>query len=241
MYFNNPYNSGYKACNYCPYAPPGYGFMMNNLMRSDNPNDSSGKVELQEQKLSPNQFAISYPVIPNPNGLDVVSKINDAIIDIVSKLFKEQVLRPEPTDIVDVNGTYEIMVNQNGILSILFSMYTYVDRAAHGFTAYKALTINTKTGEIYGFEDLFNPKINYVPIINELAKQYIKDNDIMLIADYNGITADQEFYLTPNSLVLFYQVYDYTPYVWGLFKIEIPYTKIANLLSPLSPIAKLMR
>lgn len=240
LYFNNPYNKGYSVCISCPYAA-GCAYTMNNFMRSDNMNGSLGKVDLEEQKLRPNQFSIAYPLVSNPNNSSVISKINEAIINEVNNLFKEQVLRPEPTDIVDVNGTYEVMVNHKGILSILFSMYTYVDRAAHGYTAYSSLTINTEMGQIYSFKDLFNPKFNYVPFINELAQQYIKDNDILLIEDYNGITENQQFYLTPKSLVLYYQLYEYTPYAYGLFKIEIPYTMIGNLIYPLSPIAKLIR
>jgi hypothetical protein len=200
-----------------------------------------GSVELGEQKLMPEKFSISYPFVPNSDNSNIAAAINKSIINEVNELFKEQVLRPEAVDFNEVLGTYEIMVNQKGILSVLFSMYTYVNRAAHGFTAYSSLTVNTETGEVYNFEDLFNPKFNYIPVINELAQQYIRDKDIQFIEEYKGVTANQQFYLTPDSLVLYYQVYEYTPYAYGLFRIEIPYTKIANMLSPLSPIAKLIR
>ena len=197
-------------------------------------------VTIIKQKLIPQKFTIEYPFIPNGNNDKVLLKVNNYIIDEVSKLFKSQVLLPENVDFYEVLGTYEVTVNKNDILSILFNMYTYINKAAHGVTAYSSLTVNTKTGVVYSFNDLFNSKINYVPIINEIAKQYIKDNNIQLISEYNGVTPNQQYYLTEKELILYYQPYEYTPGYYGVFKIEIPYNKIKNLITPLSPIGKLM-
>lgn len=197
-------------------------------------------VTIVKQKLIPQKFTIEYPFIQNDNNDKVLLKVNNYIADEVSKLFKNQVLLPEKIDFYEIFGTYEVTVNKNDILSILFSIYTYVNQAAHGVTAYSSLTVNTKTGQVYSFNDLFNPKINYVPIINGIAKQYIKDKNIQLINEYNGVTPNQQYYLTENELVLYYQPYDYTPGYYGIFKIEIPYNKIKNLITPLSPISKLM-
>lgn len=195
-------------------------------------------IVLGEQKLSPNKFNISYPIIMDGDE-KVSSKINKAIINEVSRLITNQVLLPEQVDFNEVLGTYDVMLNKNNILSILFSMYTYVNRAAHGFTAYSSLTVNTETGQIYNFNDLFNPKINYTVFLNQYANDYIANNNIQLINPYDGVRPNQQYYLTPNSLVMYYQVYEYTPYYYGLFKIEIPYSKIRNLTTPLSPISKI--
>lgn len=203
-------------------------------------NGSQNGVQLQQQNLMPDKFSIDYPVIPNANNKENIAKINNGILDEVNGLFRSQVLIPEVTDFNEILGTYVVTLNEKGILSALFSLYTYVNRAAHGFTAYSSITVNLETGKIYSFSDLFNPKLYYVGFLNELAEQYIKENNIELINQYKGITPDQQYYLTPNSLVLYYQVYEYTPYYYGLFKIEIPYNKISNLITPLSPIARFL-
>lgn len=210
--------------------------------RNDTNKKGSAKiVKLQEQNLHPDNFSIKYPFIDPLNckgsGVD---KVNNEIINQVSKLFKNQVLQIGIVDFNEVIGNYEVMLNKNGILSILFSMYTYVNRAAHGFTLYSSMTANVATGQIYSFSDLFNSKVYYKGFLDPIAKQYIKENNITLINEYNGITENQQFYLTPNSLVLYYQIYEYTPYYYGLFKIEIPYDKIRNILSPVGPINKLI-
>ena len=171
---------------------------------------------------------------------EVINSINQAIIDKVAGLFKSQVLVPEKVDFSEVYGTYEDTLNENGIVSILFDMYTYVDKAAHGLSVYDSITFNANTGQVYSFSDLFNPRVNYMAELNRIAQEYIQRNNVTLTSPFRGIDEDQAFYLTPDSLVMYYQVYRYTPYYYGLFKIEIPYNRIRNLLGPLSPINKLI-
>jgi hypothetical protein len=197
-------------------------------------------MQLEEQGISPDSFKLSYPIVTNKVNKEIKFRINQTIIDEVSRLFKNSVLLPEQVDFTDVLGTNEIKLNENGLLSILFSIYTYVYHAAHGITIYSSLTFDTRSGEVIKFSDLFTTRINYIPILSEIAKRYIKENDIMLINEYKGIEPSQEFYLTSNELVLFYQVYAYTPYAYGLLQIPIPYTQILSLLGPASPIQRLL-
>lgn len=229
LYFNYPDNSNYTF---------NIGDTCLKFYRND---DNNHSVKLNEQKLSPANFSISYPVISNEKETEPLTKINNIIADEVSKLFRSQVLLPEIVDFHDVLGNYEVMLNKKNVLSILFNMGIYINHAAHGYTKYSSITVNTETGQVYEFSDLFNSKVYYTKILNELAQQYIKENNIDLIDEYKGITEDQQYYLTPDSLVLYYQIYEYTPYVYGLFKIEIPYNKISNIISPVGPIARLNR
>lgn len=241
MPFYSCKNINFNPCRYCRLnlhnSYPSDGLW--NTYRIDG-SGSSEAVQLVEQNLSPETFRILYPIVSNMVNKDVQSKINQSIIDEVSRLFKNSVLLPEQVEFTEVFGTYEIKLNEKGLLSILFSMYTYVYHAAHGITKYSSLTFDTTTGEVYKFSDLFTSKINYIPILSDIAKKYIKENDITLINEYKGIENNQEFYLTPEELVIYYQVYAYTPYAYGLFQIPISYTQIQNLLGPASPIQKLL-
>lgn len=232
----NNYYKNNKFFNVCPY---GYCYYSNNeeISRSE---VISKPQELGEQILKPKKFSISYPFLKNENNVESRTKVNNAIIDVVDNLFKTGVLLPEKVEFYEVLGNYEVMLNDKGFLSILFNLYTYVTKAAHGYTSYGSITANIETGHVYSFSDLFNPKIYYVGFLNEIAQEYIKTNNITLINKYNGITPDQQYYLTPDKLVLYYKVYEYTPYYYGLFKIEIPYEKIKNLIAPYSPINKLL-
>lgn len=241
-YFNYPYKSSneFNPCDYCRFKPENFFYPEKDwdIYRNDSSNEDA--VQLVEQSISPESFKLSYPIVTNMVNRKVQSKINQTIIDEVSRLFKNSVLYPEQVNFNEILGTYEIKLNQNGLLSILFSIYTYVYHAAHGITIYSSLTFDTRTGEVIKFSDLFTTRINYIPILSEMAKRYIKENDIMLINEYKGIEPNQEFYLTPDELVLFYQVYAYTPYAYGLLQIPIPYTQILNLLGPASPVQSLL-
>jgi len=236
MNSSNNYCGNYEFCNQCQYRYYHYS-NYEEVTRNEKILKST---ELGEQVLKPKKFSISYPFIKNEDNIESISKVNKAIIDEVNSLFKTGVLLPEEVEFYEVLGNYEVMLNEKGLLSILFNLYTYINKAAHGYTSYGSITANIQTGKVYSFSDLFNPKIYYVGFLNEIAQEYIKTNNITLINKYNGITPNQQYYLTPDKLVLYYQVYEYTPYYYGLFKIEIPYEKIRNLLTPFSPINKLL-
>ncbi|WP_243122860.1 RsiV family protein [Haloimpatiens lingqiaonensis] len=245
--YNCPY---YYMCNTCKSYYDKDEYFQYDLFRQDTnikntlpkntENTNDGKVLLENQTINPQTFKISYPFIDNPKQDETKNIINNEIINTTLALFKDQVLIPEKIDFAEIISFYEVPLNEKGLLSILFGIYTYVNKAAHGFTKYASLTIDLKSGKVYTFEDLFNPKFYYKPILDDLAKKYIMENNIPLINEYNGIRENQEFYLTPNSLVIYYQVYEYTPYSHGLFKIEIPYEKIKTILYPGSPIQRLL-
>ncbi|AJD32155.1 DUF3298 domain-containing protein [Clostridium sporogenes] len=215
-YYNNfrHYNDYYRQCNIDP-------------------------LPLNEQNLQPKNFKITYPFVQDIGNENISKFVNESIDNEVSNLFKDQVLIPRKVNIQEVIGFYEVKLNKSCLLSILFGMYTYYANAAHGFTAYSSLNIDLNTGQIYNLNDLFTSRINYKPILEEKVREYIKENNVPLIEEYKGLHEDQQFYLTPNSLVLYYQVYEYTPYAYGLFQIPIPFKDILNLLGPASPVQRL--
>ena len=73
-----------------------------------------------------------------------------------------------------------------------------------------------------------------------MAMDIAKKSNVKLVVPYQGITDGQKYYLTPEELVLYYQVDEYTPASQGLFRIPIPYNLITKYLSPESPINKIL-
>ncbi|HCQ91360.1 MAG TPA: DUF3298 domain-containing protein, partial [Clostridium sp.] len=57
--------------------------------------------------------------------------------------------------------------------------------------------------------------------------------------NFEGNIENQQFYLTPDALVLFYQPGEYTPASYGLFEIAIPYSDIKDLFSQANPISRM--
>ncbi|WP_243128237.1 DUF3298 and DUF4163 domain-containing protein [Clostridium niameyense] len=239
--FFSPYNycpfyRYYKNMDSYKYDSMDIKYKQNNFINSKK---TYNKAKINEQILSPDNFKITYPFVENIRNDSLKKIINNKIINEVSNLFKEQVLLPEKVNFIEVIEFYEMPLNKRGLLSILFGIYTYTG-GAHGYTAYSSITIDLDTGKVYNFNDLFTTRINYKPILEDKVREYIKQNDIPILEEYKGIDKNQQFYLTPTELVIYYQVYTYTPYAYGLFKIPIPYKDILNLLGPASPIQKLL-
>lgn len=195
---------------------------------------------LGEQTLSPAEFKLKYPLIKELQSKIAQDAINDVITDLEGSLFTKHVIVKENKDFTEVVSDYKVPLNEKELISMLLNIYVYENHAAHGMTYFGSITANLETGETYEFSDLFNPKIYYTRILSEIAIKKVKEMQVPLIAPYKGITEDQQFYLTPDSLVLYYKIYEFTPYYFGNFEIKIPYTEIVNLLGPLSPIQKLL-
>lgn len=195
---------------------------------------------LDEQILSPAEFKLKYPLIKELKNEVAEDAINDSIVSLEGSLFTEHALVKEKKDLTDVVSDYKVPLNEKGLISMLFELYIYENHAAHGMTYFGSITANLETGETYEFSDLFNQKVYYTRILSDIAIKKVKSMGVPLIAPYKGITENQKFYLTPDSLVLYYKIYEFTPYYFGNFEIKIPYNEILYVLGPLSPIKNLL-
>jgi len=107
-------------------------------------------------------------------------------------------------------------------------------------TIFSSLTFDTATGEKYELEDLFKPDCDYKETLSNMAMEKCDENEVPLLSDYEGLCDNQQFYLTPNGLVLFYQVDEYTPKSYGLFRIPIHYNEIEHLLNSYHPVCNFL-
>ena len=235
----------WHPCKFCRFsdesiedlASPTQNFWVANMQEPDS--ISTQKIVLQEQIIQPSIFSFSYPTITSLENTEVQLKINNAIISEVNNLLRIQLFLPEKIDFKEIGGFYKVPLNENKLLSLLFGLYTY-SGGAHGIKIYSSLTIDLENGHIYKFYDLFNPKIYFTAKLNEIILNEIQNKKIPLISEFKGVEYNQQFYLTPSALVLYHQVYEYTPHSHGLFEVSIPYTDIENLLCPISPIQKFL-
>ncbi|WP_257352106.1 DUF3298 and DUF4163 domain-containing protein [Pseudalkalibacillus decolorationis] len=177
---------------------------------------------------------VKYPKIVNMDDREISAQINKQILLLVHRL-REEGEQPNTTGTI----TYTIKVNRNGVLSILFLLDYYTEGAAHGMQVQKALTFSTVTGMCFPFHLLFRGKSYYKTRLSRYVKAYIKSENITLIEEFKSVTEEQEYYLTGDSLVLFYQLYEYTPYAYGFLEIPIPYEEIQTLICNKGPVYQL--
>ena len=167
------------------------------------------------------------------------AKMNNLIIEQVKALISLQVGNM-PTTVEEMLGLYEIKNNQRQVLSLSLSNYTYHKQAAHGMTYIKSLTFDLENKQICHLEDLFTPGSDYVQLISSLIKKQIQQRHIPLLDEFTEIQPNQDFYIADKALVIYFQLYEITPYVVGLpmFPISVfDLIKIINENGPLSRLA----
>lgn len=165
---------------------------------------------------------IDYPQVWGLMNRAVEQTINQTIINQANMIIREQLNNQVPGN-TEMTGSYEIKNNQRGILSLTQYNYAYTPPAAHGLTLLKALTIQVQSGKVYALRELFRPGSNYMSRLDALIRAQIKERDVPLLDEFKGISPDQDYYIADKSLVIFFQLYELTPYVYGfpMFPISV--------------------
>lgn len=199
--------------------------------------DNPLMVNIIEKKIRRLPIEVPYPQVEGLKDLEVQNKINSLIKQKVHRLIVIQGGGRE--DLAVMKGEYQVTLNERGILSLRLGNFSYVDKAAHGLTVVKSLTINMKDGNAYQLSELFKTKSKYRLLISNLIKMQMKQREIPLIEEFGRINDDQEYYLTNKAVVVYFQIYQYTPYVVGIPQFRIPLAYISNQIDPDGPLARL--
>jgi hypothetical protein len=185
---------------------------------------------------SPN-VNIYFPAVTNLNNPDAQAKINHAIMTLLNEILIEQsYYKPA---LVEMVAYYEIKNNQRGILSLNLIVYSFTG-GAHGMTIIKALTFDTATGKQFTLKELFKDGSNYVEQLSAIIKVDIKKWKIQLLDEFKAIRPDQDYYIADTSLVVYFQLYEITPYYWGFPYFPIPILDVADIRKPNSPLDTMM-
>ncbi|QJW44700.1 DUF3298 domain-containing protein [bacterium BFN5] len=181
----------------------------------------------QEEKITDNNLL--WPKIQELPNVDVQKNLNNVLQQEFIRLSDEAAQMQK----VSVRADYLVQFNTQNILSLTITESLYPERAAHPMHNLKAFTMNVQTGKIYQFQDLFKSGSAYQARVNEIIQKQVNTKEIVFIAPYTGIKENEQgFYLTAKDVVVFYQPYEYTPYVYGFLKFTIPFEQIADIINP---------
>lgn len=182
------------------------------------------------------QSGTTYPKVTGIPG-----KSQERINSMIRKTAYQAIPNYQPgTSIIEAQSGYTTPANMKGILSLRFQAYYYPEQAAHGVTGVSSITLNLKNGYQYYFNELFRPNSNYQGVINQIITEQIAARQIPILKPFEGVGPRQEYYLTPDSLVIYYQPYVYTPGYYGVLEFTIPYQQILNIIDPRGPIGNLL-
>lgn len=210
--------------------------MVNGIIHMDN------NIKIEEQIVNYNNEYIAvnvYKPIVKVKDKIIEEKINKKIEDII-KQYEKRILDLSEKDnefnkangldikqyILNINNT--IHYNENDILSMTLEVYTYMG-GAHGSTMDIPLNFDVKTGNRGVLEDFLGNNENYNKIILDNIKNAVDKNPDLYFKDivdkYKTLPYNQKFYLTKDSVVIFFDEYEIAPYAAGRVEFVIPYTE----------------
>lgn len=165
---------------------------------------------------------VYYPEVLGISNKVWQHKVNDMIAEQAQQLI-QMLIGDSPETVSMMMGSYEIKNNQRDILSLTQSNSAYHEHAAHGMRYLKSLTFDMGKERTYTLSQLFIPNTDYIGRLSQLVAQQIHQRDIQTFEPFTKIDPEQSFYIADKTLVLYYQLYDITPYVFGfpIFPISV--------------------
>lgn len=174
------------------------------------------------------EIDIKYPIVQNMADIDVQKKVNESInetVDVYKKLYY-----PDDEFKQTINVNYDLMRKTEDTLSIRFFISLYTEGAAHPNNLIDGVTFDLNTGNNLALDDLFKEDVNYKEKLNKILNDKVNALGYELFEPYKGIEEEQGFYLTNNSLVIYYQEYVYTPHAIGPLLLEVSLDEISDIL-----------
>jgi hypothetical protein len=194
-------------------------------------------------------YTIKYPQFVSDKFNAFIRKLNNyyktkAIMyqeHIETKLYKmaiqdyeNAVDRGFPIRQYEIVSDYKVTYNQSCGLSLYFDHYEYTG-GAHGITNRISDTWDIKSGKRIDLHELFTHVNDYqeniIKEINEQIEDQIEESNMMYFDDYEQLVADnfdtEDFYLVPEGVIIYFQLYEIAPYVAGIPTFLIPFTTSA--------------
>lgn len=202
----------------------------------------SNTAEIKEKVISYSKDYVSTNIYKPQVVLDnkeVEEKINSKISKVISS-FEEEIValakkdnefylsnKLEPKQYV-VFVNYIVTNNSDNILSITLSLYSYLG-GAHGSTRDVSFNFDTRTGNNGSLKDFFGNNSSYKDIILSNIKKTVAENPEMYFKEavdkLTEIPYNQKFYLTKDTLIVYFDEYAIAPYAAGRVQFKIPYSE----------------
>ena len=161
-------------------------------------------------------------LINNVIKSDILPKAEEA--EKTSKEYFGMEGQEKPRFPFEVYSRYTIGDDNNELISLYNDYYEYLG-GAHGMTTRTSYTIDKEKEKLLTLKELFVQGYSYSDIINKSIKEEIEKhpNDYFNSgSEFKGIVENQNFYIEGDKLVIYYQLYDIAPYVFGIPEFKIP-------------------
>jgi hypothetical protein len=179
---------------------------------------------------------IYYPQLSGLSNQQAEQQINRSLLQTVQGLIHEQ-QRVQVQGNTQMQGSYEIKNNQRGIFSATLNNYAYTPQMAHGMTFLGSVSADVDTGKIFSLRELFKPGSDYIKVLSDMIKVQIKQRQIPTLGNFTTIKPDQDFYLADKILVIYFQLYEITPYYVGFPMFPISVYDLESIINEAGPLS----
>ncbi len=174
-------------------------------------------------------FLVYYPEIQGMVSQKMESLVNEKLKE--KSLVKFGSMKEELD--YGYGGQFALEFFKKRLLVLQLTGYNFPFGAAHGMPTEIYMHVDLISGRIYELKDLFKQNSNFVQVLSEIIGKQIKsmgsDSGIW-IDQYKGIKEEQPFYITEDSLVIYFDVYEIAPYAYGFPKFKIVYGDIISII-----------
>ncbi|HEY4599958.1 MAG TPA: DUF3298 domain-containing protein [Cerasibacillus sp.] len=197
-------------------------------------------VSLQTFVIKSSGEQIYYPQIIHLQNITAQQTMNQKIYQQVQNLRREQYESQQAGLFQEMLGQYEVKTNERNVLSLSLTNYAYAPYHAHGLTLMKSLTFDVKTGKSYQLHELFKPNSHYQDVLKKIVERQIKERNLDTFDEPITISSKQDFYLADKALVIYFQLYEITPYYVGFPMFPISIYEIQDIIREDGPLGKML-
>ncbi|NFL56254.1 DUF3298 domain-containing protein [Clostridium botulinum] len=184
-----------------------------------------------EEKYKPNKdYLVYYPKVKGMGDKDLEDEVNNRLKSLSEVKPIEENVQLE----YNYLGDFKIEFFNKNLLELELDGYNFHFGAAHGIPSKIYTKIDLTTGEFYELKDLFKEDSDYVKVLSDIIGQQIKNNpeySYIFPDTYNGIKEDQPFYVSQNTLYIYFYPYEIAPYAAGFPIFKIPYKDIIDIIN----------
>lgn len=185
-------------------------------------------VSIREEKYRPNKdYLVYFPQLQGMKNKEAEKKVNEVLRT------QSQIIPVPPDKQLDYNytGDFSVQFHKKNLLILELNGYNYPFGAAHGMPTQIMVPIDIDSGKIYTLKDLFKPNSDYVKVLSDLVAKQIQENPDNYFPDaFTSIKPDQPFYVSRDSLFLYFEPYEIAPYAAGFPTFDIPFKQIASII-----------
>jgi hypothetical protein len=211
---------------------------------------SSHESEVHDNEMMMDIF-LYQPVMDQPESkaggfnqtVETLVQTNiNSFTDIVTDNMDDQAALSETFAFNSLYLEYYPTNTEHGIVSIHFTVSTYIMGAAHPFSYSSTLSYDLAQEKTLQLEELFLPGSDYLDVLSTQSIQIISENGYMDWPEGAAPTSEnyRNWNVTPDGILISFDPYQIAPGAVGPQQALVPYSALQPMIDPAGPLASFL-